>query len=298
MDRLEAMTAFTAAVDTGSLSAAARFLGIPLATLSRKVAELESHLGTQLLIRGARKLSLTEAGIHYVATCRRILEDIAEAERVVSGEYAAPTGELVVSATHVLGRSHVLPIVCDFLRAFPDIRVRFQQTDYSVNLVEEQVDVAVRVGTPKVGGLVAVPVGQARRVMCASSEYLALNGTPHCIADLADHDCIVLESLGSTGRWDFAHGWLDYDGPVRRRIAVNTADASLGAAFQGLGIGYMLSYQAKDAVASGRLQYVLDEFRSAPSPVNLLYAPRKPLPLKIRAFIDFAAPRLRALLTE
>jgi len=160
LDRLEAMTAFTAAVETGSLSAAARSLGIPLATVSRKVAELESHLGTQLLIRGARKLSLTEAGIHYVATCRRILEDIAEAERVASGEYAAPTGELVVSATHVLGRSHVLPIVCDFLRAFPDIRVRFQQTDYSVNLVEEQVDVAVRVGTPKVGGLSPSPLAK------------------------------------------------------------------------------------------------------------------------------------------
>ncbi|MDR7098501.1 DNA-binding transcriptional LysR family regulator [Lysobacter niabensis] len=292
------MTALTAAVEAGSLSAAARSLGVPLATMSRKVAELEKHLGTQVLLRGSRKLSLTEAGAGYVAACRRILEDIAEAERVVSGEYAAPTGELVVSVSHVFGRTHVLPIVCDFLRAFPDIRVRFQQTDYSVNLVEEQVDVAARLGAPKDGGLVAVPVGHVRRTMCASSEYLALHGVPRSITDLADHHCIVLESLGSTGRWDFAHGWLDYDGPVRSRIAVNTAEASLGAALQGLGIGYLLSYQTKDAIASGRLQYVLDEFRSAPSPVNLMYAPRKPLPLKIRAFIDFAAPRLRTLLTD
>jgi DNA-binding transcriptional LysR family regulator len=298
MDRLEAMTVLTAAADAGSLSAAARFLRMPLATVSRKVADLERHLSTQLIVRGARRLTLTEAGASYVAACRRILEEIAEAERVASGEYAVPTGELVVSATHVFGRTHVLPIVCDFLRAFPDIRVRFQQTDYSVNLIEEHVDVAIRVGVPRDGGLVAIPVGYASRIMCASAEYLTQRGVPRGVDDLADHDCIVLESLGSAGRWDFANAWLDYNGPVRSRLAVNSAEASYEAVFQGLGIGHLLSYQIGDALSSGRLQSVLDDLRPQPSPVNLLYAPRKPLPLKIRAFVDFAAPRMRDLLSR
>lgn len=298
MDRLEAMTVLTAAVDAGSLSGAARALGMPLATVSRKVTELERHLGTQLLSRGARRLSLTDAGARYVAACRRILEEVAEAERLATGEYVAPTGELVVSATHVFGRTHVLPIVCDFLREFPDIRVRLQQTDFSVNVIEDQVDVAVRLGTPKDGALVAVPVGHAGRLLCASPDYLARRGTPQRVQDLADHDCIVLESLGSSGRWDFAHAWLDYDGPVRSRLSVNTAEASLEAVLQGLGIGHLLSYQARQAIEAGRLQPVLDHLRPALNPVNLLYAPRRPLPLKIRAFIDFAAPRLRRLLSD
>lgn len=296
MDRLEAMTVLAAVVEAGSLSAAARALGMPLTSVSRKVSDLEKHLGTQLLVRGARRLNLTEAGARYVAACRRILEQVAEAERVASGEHVALTGELVVSATHVFGRTHVLPIMCDFLREYPDIRVRLQQTDFSVNLIEDHVDVAVRLGTPRDGNLVAVPVGQARRVMCASREYLSQRGTPDSVADLVHHDCIVLETLGSSGRWDFAHGWLDYDGPVRSRIAVSTAEASFDAVLQGLGIGHLLSYQAVDAVAAGRIAYVLEDLQPAPDPVSLMYAPRRPLPMKVRAFIDFASPRLRALL--
>ncbi len=296
MDRLEAMTVLAAAVDAGSLSGAARSLGMPLATVSRKVAELEKHLGTQLFARGARRLNLTDAGAAYVAASRRILEEVAEAERMATGEHVSPTGELAISATHVFGRVHVLPIVCDFLQAFPDIRVRLQQTDFSVDLVEQHVDVAVRLGVPRDETLVAVPVGHAARMMCASTEYLARRGRPESSAGLADHDCIVLDSLGSAGRWDFAHGWLEYDGPVRSRLAVNSADASYEAVLQGLGIGHLLSYQARDAIAAGRLQPVLDDLRPPPEPVNLLYAPRRPLPLKIRAFIDFATPRLRALL--
>jgi DNA-binding transcriptional LysR family regulator len=296
VDRLDAMTVLAAAVDAGSLSGAARTLQLPLATVSRKVADLERHLGTQLLVRGARRLNLTEAGVAYLAACRRILEDVAEAERVASGEYTMPMGELVVSTTQVFGRTHVLPVIVEFLKAYPDIRVRFQQVDRSVHLVDEQVDVAVRFGVPQVGNLVAVPVGHARALMCASAGYLAQRGVPRAVEDLAEHDCIVIESLGSTGRWDFSQGWTRYDGPVRSRIAVNTIESSLEAALQGLGIGQLLSFQVEEALASGRLHSVLDHLRAEPSPVNLLYAARKPLPRKIRAFIDFAAPRLRALL--
>ncbi|HEU4408680.1 MAG TPA: LysR family transcriptional regulator [Polyangiaceae bacterium] len=293
MDRFEAMNVLLTAIDAGSLSEAGRRLGMPLATVSRKVSELERHLGTQLVARGARKLALTDAGARYVAACRRILEDLGEAERAASGEYVAPTGELVISATLVLGRAHVLPVVCDFLRAYPNIRVRLQQSDRVVNLVEDHVDVAVRLGTPAEGALVAVPVGSARRLLCASRDYLALHGAPASPADLAHHDCIVFESLGSTGVWDFRNGWLDYDGPVRSRLVVNTAEASLEAALRGLGIAHLLSYQAAEALASGSLKQVLEPLSPPALPINLIYAARKPLPLKIRAFLDFAAPRLR-----
>jgi DNA-binding transcriptional LysR family regulator len=297
MDRLDAMSVLAAAVEAGSLSGAARALHLPLATVSRKVADLEKHLGTQLLVRGARKLSLTESGAAYVAACRRILEDVAEAERAASGEYAMPTGELVVSTTQVFGRTHVLPIIVDFLNAYPQIRVRFQQVDRSVHLLDEQVDVAVRFGVPNIGNLVAVPVGHARPMMCASAGYLAKHGVPQKVEDLAQHDCIVTEPIGAAARWDFAHGWIVYDGPVRSRIAVSTMDASLEATLQGLGIGQLLSFQVEEALASGRLHAILDDLRPEPSPINLLYVARKPLPRKIRAFIDFAAPRLRAMLT-
>lgn len=297
MDRLEAMSVLAAAVDAGSLSGAARTLQLPLATVSRKVADLEKHLGTQLLVRGARKLNLTEAGAAYVAACRRILEDVAEAERTASGEYAMPTGELVVSTTQVFGRMHVLPVIVDFLDAYPEIRVRFQQVDRSVHLIDEQVDVAVRFGVPSIGNLVAVPVGHARPMLCASADYLARRGVPRVAEDLVDHDCIVTESIGGAGRWDFTHAWIGYDGPVRSRIAVNTMEASLEATLRGLGIGQLLSFQVEEALASGRLHGVLDHLRPEPSPINLLYAARKPLPRKIRAFIDFAAPRLRAVVS-
>lgn len=296
VDRLEAMNVLVSAAEQGSLSRAARVLETPLATVSRKVAELEKYLGTPIFIRGARKLILTKAGESYVAACRRILEDVAEAERIASGEYKAPMGELAVSTSLVFGRTHVLPIVCEFLREFPEIRVRLQQVDRSVNLVEEQVDIAVRLGVPRENNLVAVPVGLVRRMMCASPEYLARRGVPSTVADLAHHDCVVTESLGSAGRWDFVHSWLNYVGPVQSRIAVSTAEASLEATLRGLGIGQILSFQADEAIASGSLVHVLSDRPSAPVPASLLYAARKPLPLKIRAFLDFAAPRLRSLL--
>ena len=298
MDRLQAMRVLLAAVDSGSLSGAARALQMPLPTVSRKVAELERALGTRLVSRGSRRLSLTEAGSGYVASARRILEQVAEAERTASGEYVAPMGDLVISAPHVLGRTHVLPVVFDFLNAYGNVRVRLQQTDRSVHLIDERVDIAVRLGEPRDGSLVALPVGTVRRLLCASARYLEQRGTPRSVADLARHDCVVYEEMGSTGRWDFASGWLDYAGPTRSRIVVNSAEASLSAALAGFGVAHLLSYQTGDALASGALRTVLDALSPPPLPVSLLYAAHRPLPLKVRAFIDFAAPRLRAALAH
>jgi DNA-binding transcriptional LysR family regulator len=191
MDRLEAMTILVAAVDTGSLSAASRHLRIPLATVSRRVSELEEHLNVRLLHRGNRKLVLTDIGQSYVASCRRIMEEIAEVERAASSEYRAPQGELIITAPAVLGRSHLLPIVVEFLRAFPDIRMRLQLTDRHVNLVEEHVDLAVRIGELPDSRTIAMRVGAVGLVLCASPAYLKMRGTPKQPADLAAHDCVI-----------------------------------------------------------------------------------------------------------
>src|SRR5262245_55700438 len=158
------MTILLAAVETGSLSAASRQLRVPLATVSRRVAELEDHLNVRLLHRGNRKVVLTDAGRSYVTSCRRILEEIAEVERTASGEYRAPQGELTISLSAVLGRTHVLPIVVDFQRAFPEVRMRVQLTDRTVNLLEEHVDVAVRLGELPDSSMITTRVGQARPV--------------------------------------------------------------------------------------------------------------------------------------
>src|SRR5471032_1104381 len=173
MNRLESMSILIAVVDSGSLSAAARHLGVPLATVSRKVAELESHLKTRLLHRTTRQLSLTEAGSSYVAACRRILEEIGEAERAATGEYAAPKGELAVTAPVVFGRLHIVPVVAEFLAQYPEIDINLILTDRVVHLMEEHCDVAVRIGELPDSSLKAMQVGTVRRVVCASPAYLA-----------------------------------------------------------------------------------------------------------------------------
>ena len=178
MDRLESMSILVAVVESGSLSAAARRLGMPLATVSRKVGELESHLKTRLLHRTTRQLSLTETGRSYVAACRRILEEIGEAERTATGEYTAPKGDLVVTAPVVFGRLHVVPVVAEFLERYPEIDIRLVLTDRVVHMMEEHVDVAVRIGELPDSALVATGVGTIRRVVCASPAYLAAHGAP------------------------------------------------------------------------------------------------------------------------
>ena len=171
MDRLDAMTVLLAAVDAGSLSAAGRQLRLPLATVSRRVSELEEHLNIRLLLRGSRKLMLTEAGRCYVASCRRIMEDIAEAERTAAGEYLTPRGELTLSVSQVMGRVHVMPVVAEFLRAYPEVRMRVQLNDRNVNLLEEDVDLALRVGELPDSSMIAVRVGSYARC-CAPARSI------------------------------------------------------------------------------------------------------------------------------
>ena len=298
MDRLEAMTLFVAAVEAGSLSAAARRSGVPLATVSRKVSDLERHLKTRLLNRSTRRLTLTDAGDAYLAACRRILDEVGEAERNAGGEYNAPTGELSIAAPIVFGRLHVLPIVTAFLAAYPQVDVRLTLGDRISQLAEEHIDLAVRIGRLPDSRMVAMGVGSIRHVVCASPAYLAGHGTPNTPQDLETHSCVTFEGLGSLAAWMFAADKTDFPVTIRSRLKVNTAEAAIDAAIAGVGLTRVLSYQIVAAVRSGALCPVLVDFEPEPWPVNLVHSGHGRLPVKLRAFLDFAAPRLRERLAQ
>jgi DNA-binding transcriptional LysR family regulator len=294
MDRFDAMATLIAAVDAGSLSAASRALGMPLATVSRKVSELEEHLRTQLVVRTSRGLALTEAGRAYVAASRRILDEIEDAERGASGEYRAPRGHLAITAPIMFGRLHVEPVVLDFLKAYPDINVRLALADHNVNLVEDRVDVAVRIGSLSDSSMVAIRLGAVNWVTCASPQYLHARGMPETPEALSRHDCVMFEGLYSGHLWSFGRGKQAIALPIGPRFAVNTADAAIAAAIASAGITRVLSYQVSAAVAAGALRLILRSFEPEPLPVHLVYPGQSLLPLKLRAFLDFAAPRLKA----
>lgn len=294
MNRLESMSILIAVVDAGSLSAAARRLGMPLATVSRKVGDLEAHLKTRLLHRTTRQLSLTEAGSSYVAACRRILEEVGEAERAATGEYATPKGELVLTAPVVFGRLHVLPVVAQFLAQYPEIDINLVLTDRVVHLMDEHTDVALRIGDLPDSTLMATGIGAVRRVICGSPGYFGVHGVPSTPGDLSGHACITFEVLASRRAWVFGAGRAERSVPIRSRLTVNTAEAAISAAVLGVGLVRVLSYQVAQALQDDTLRVVLDNFEAAPLPVYLVHKGQAPLPLKLRAFLDFATPRLRA----
>jgi DNA-binding transcriptional LysR family regulator len=296
MNRLESMRVLLAVVDAGSLSAAGRKLGMPLATVSRKLSELEAALNTRLLIRSTRQLSLTESGRGYVTACRRILEDVNEAERTAAGEYSVPRGELVITAPVVFGRLHVLPVLSEFLQVYPEISVRLALGDRIVSLLEDHVDLALRIGALPDSGLIATGLGSVRRVLCASPAYLARKGTPDSMHALAVHDCVSFEPLASGVAWRFRLGRAETLVPIHPRLTVSTAEAAIDAAISGLGVTCVLSYQVESALRAGDLALLLESFEPAPLPVNFVYAGQGRVPLKLRALLDFAAPRLRARL--
>ena len=293
MDRLEAMTILLAAVDMGSLSAASRQLRIPLATVSRRVTELEEHLHVRLLHRGNRKLVLTDVGQSYVTSCRQIIEEIAEVERTAAGEYRAPQGELTISLSAVLGRTHVLPIVVEFQRTFPDIRVRLQFTDRFVNLLEEHVDVAVRIGELPDSSMIAKRVGLIRLMLCASPAYLKRRGAPKTPLDLATHDCVIHETYSMPHGWEFVSEETTQMIHVPSRLTVNLGEAAVAAAVAGAGIARVLSYLVDDLLRSRSLVTLLEAYEPSPMPVSVVYPSQRQIPLKLRAFLDFAVPRLR-----
>jgi DNA-binding transcriptional LysR family regulator len=296
MDRFDAMSVLLAVVEEGSLSAASRRLRVPLATVSRKVADLERYLRAQLIVRTSRRVELTDAGRAYVAATKRILEQVEEAERAAAGEYSTPRGELHVTAPAMFGKRHLLPLGIAFLKEHPDITLRLFLADRQVNLIEEHVDLALRIGHLEDSGLVATRVGTVQRVTCASPDYLAVRGVPLKPEDLKDHDGISFQGFPIAPEWRYRDDSPMFVAEPRTRLAVNTTEAAVAAAVAGLGIVRVLTYQVADELRSGELQAVLGEFAPAPMPVSLIYPDGGLMPLKVRAFLNWAAPRLRTCL--
>lgn len=278
---------------------ASRQLGMPLSTVSRRVADLERHLTVRLLERTNRRFSLTPEGETYLVACRRILDDVNEAESVACGEYATPKGQLVLTAPIVFGRLHVVPIVVAFLAAYPHIDIQLMLADRVLALQDAHVDVAVRIGHLPDSAMMAVAVGSVRSLLVASPEYLRRCGTPQVPSDVEEYACIGFKNVSAPERWMFverndAGDVISVPTTIRPRLVVNTAEAALDAAALGLGLTRALSYQAALQLERGELVRLLRPFEPEPLPVSLVYPSQAILPLKVRAFLDFAKPRLRA----
>ncbi len=292
MDRLDAMRVILAVVDAGSLSAGSRKLNAPLPSVSRKVAELERHLGTTLLVRTSRNIQLTDAGRDYVEAARRIIADLDETERRASGEYQAPRGELTITMSVEFGAQRVLPIVLSFMEEYPEITVKLITANRMVHLIEEQVDIAIRLGPLADSTLYAVKAGEYRMLTCASPEYLARRGIPTQPDELRDHDGILFGNPSIF--WTYHIDGAELVATPRTRLSVSTAASNLAAALGGIGVARLFDYQLGEEFRSGALVPILTEYDGEPRPVHIVYPRQGLMPLKVRAFIDFAAPHLRA----
>lgn len=289
MDRLDAMRAFVAVAQHGSFASAARQLRLSPSAVTRAVAELEAHLGVTLFNRSTRVVALTDRGRIHLDAVRRLLDDLAAAEAAVRGQDGTPRGRLTITAPLMFGRLHVLPIVNDLLAAHPALQVRLLLTDRDINLIEEGVDVAVRIGALDDSSLVATRLGTVCRACAASPAYLDAHGEPLTPADLADHAIIAFDGASQSFDWRFA----DVAVRVEPRLAVNSADAAIAAAEAGLGITRTLSYQLRDSVMAGRLRLLLPAFTPPPVPVSALYPPRRYATPNVAAFLAAARARFR-----
>ena len=296
MDRLDAMATLLAVVETGSFSAASRKMRVPVTTVSRRVAELEAHLRTKLLQRTTRKVTLTDAGAPYVQTCRKVLEQISEAERNAAGEYQSPRGELTVTAPLVFGRMHLVPIIAEFMAQFVDVRLNCRFHDRNLDLQDEGIDVAVRVGPLPDRSWRARRICSIRRVVCASPDYLARRGEPRALADLEAHECVGFHGFDPKGSWLFPSAEGTSAVPIHSRITFDTIESAIDAGIAGMGLIRVFSYHVRPAVCSGLLREVLAEFSPPEVPVQIIHRHDELVPLKVRAFIDFVVPRLQTQL--
>ena len=297
MDRIDAMKVFIATLDEGSLAGASRSLRRSPAAISRAIAFLEAHVGVELLHRTTRTIRLSEAGERYAVACRRILTELEEADILAVGEKSAPRGVLTISAPPISGEEILRPIVDDFLDRYPNVSIRLLLLDRTVNLVEEGVDVSLRVGLLPDSSLIATRVGsEVRRVVVASPEYLKGHGKIEQPLDLAAHHVVAFTNFGLDS-WTFAPPQGSSISRTVRftpRLTVNSVRAAKGSAIQGLGLTRLYSYHVAEEVRDGKLKVVLADAEYPALPVHLLTPHGRVSMPKVRAFIDFAAPRLRA----
>lgn len=286
MDLIESMDVFVTVADLKGFAPGARRLGLSPPAVTRMIAGLEERIGARLLQRTTRSVTLTDAGVRFLERARRILADVAEAKSAANAERGAPVGRLVVAAPHVFGRLHVAALVCTFLRKFPDVTGELILNDRVVSLVEEGIDVAIRVGSLEDSSLVARSVGLVRRVVVASPQYLKRQGMPRRPEDVAGHDLIRVTTLSPTNDWRFLQDGVETRIPIAPRYVTNSADAAVGHAELGGGLAMVLSYQVTDAVKAGRLRIVLADFELPPLPIHVVYPTTRLLSAKVRAFAD------------
>lgn len=293
MDRFQSMTAFLAVVDTGGFASAARRLQVSPSVVTRAVADLEERLGVRLLTRTTRFVRVTEAGTAYADSCRRILGELEQADEQAASTQAAPRGRLTLTAPVNFGRMHVLPVVHDYLACFPGVDVNCWFVDRVVNLVDDGVDVAVRIGELPDSSLQAIRVGSVRQVLCASPDYLARHGTPRRPEELARHTTITASGLTSTPEWRFHAS----DGVVavrlQPRLLSMTNEAAADSALAGQGITRLPLYQVAPAVREGSLCLLLEPFERPPLPIHVVHRQGRHAAHRVRAFIDMAVDALR-----
>jgi DNA-binding transcriptional LysR family regulator len=297
MDRLDAMKVLLAAVDSGSLSAASRALNAPLPSVSRKVADLERHLGTRLIIRTSRNVQLTEAGRDYVDAAREILARLSDAELRASGEYEQPRGEIAVAMPVEFGRFVLQPVVASFLDDHPGISLNITFVDRAVQLAEEHIDIAIQVGTLEDSSLSAIKLGDVTLVTCASPAYLQRYGCPSHPDELENHHAVFFKRLNAAP-WYYESNGRRFDARPRFRMRVDNAIGVIAAALNGVGIARALSYQVRDHFTAGELVCLLQDYSTVTYPVHMLYLKQGLMPLKVRAFLDWAAPVLRQRLRQ
>jgi DNA-binding transcriptional LysR family regulator len=299
MDRLKGMRVFVAVAEQQGFAAAARRLGLSAPAATRAVAALEARIGSRLLQRTTRALRLTEAGARYLADCKRILAEIEEAEASAAGSHRDPRGQLGVTAPVMFGRMHVAPLLLDFLDGHPQVTARLVLLDRVADLLEEGLDVALRIAHLPDSALQAVRVGSMRRVVCAAPGYLARHFTPTQPAELERLTAITFGAASAGGEWSFAGAQATNPRATLRvtppsRLTVNAADVAIAAAVAGKGVTRVLSYQVAPELAAGRLVVLLEAYEPPPIPVHLVHLAGRRPDAKLRAFVDFAVARLRA----
>jgi DNA-binding transcriptional LysR family regulator len=286
MDRIDAMHAFVLVADLKGFAPAARKLGLSASGVTRLIAALEERVGARLLQRTTRSVTLTDVGTRYLERARRILADVEEAEASAQAERIQPSGRLIVSAPLGFGRIHVTPLISAWLKRYPDVSGELRLADRMINLVEDGVDCAVRIGHLPDSSLVARNVGDMRRIVVASSDYLARRGEPKRPAEIAAHDTIQFGATTATSEWRFVEGGEDIRISCTPRFTTNSADAAIWHAEQGGGLTRVLAYQAAESIGHGRVKIVLADFEQPPLPIHIVYPTSRLLSAKVRTFID------------
>jgi DNA-binding transcriptional LysR family regulator len=289
MDRLDAMQAFVAVADLQGFAPAARKLGLSPSGVTRLIAALEERLGARLLQRTTRSVTLTDVGTRYLERVRRILADVEEAESSAEGERVRPSGRLVASAPIGFGRLHVSPVMSRYLARYPEVSGELRLTDRMINLVEDGVDLAVRIGHLADSTLVARHVGEMRRIVVASNAYLKQRGEPNKPEAIASHDTVQFGPTMAAPEWRFVEDGREIRVVTTPRLTTNSADAAIRYAAQGGGLTRVLAYQAAEAIKAGQLRIVLEKFEPPALPIHIVYPTSRLLSAKVRAFIDLVA---------